>query len=365
VWGSLAPQVFGKIRGGFAQAISMSNDGRTFASSHNNGPNVYYLPNSSNSNEEWIPDPTVFLPSTFSWAVLSGDGRTLAVSQAYRIGVFKNTTPFEEWSQIGSFFGTNAKNNMALSNDGNTIAIWTEGDQIRGNVAVYDLHQNDVWVQRGRALTGDAAGDAFGYGLALSRDGTVVALGAPQSALPETPGYVRVFRWSSEDSTWEQVGNDIIGNNPGAQFGNRIVISDNGRQIAITEPYATIPNVKVFSMDSEMWTQVGQTFQVPEPYGLELAVALAGDGTILALGAWFWNGPLATDSGLVQVFTQVLDDVDTAEWSQVGDNFYGAQAADYWGVSVALSRDGRTLAIGGTLVNQQYRGVVATFTLVI
>jgi trimeric autotransporter adhesin len=87
-------------------------------------------------------------------------------------------------------------------------------------------------------------------------------------------------------------------------------------------------------------------------------VALSGDGSTLAVGAYFEDGNsnLVTDSGAVYVFT-----LSGSTWSQQAYIKEGAQAYYNFGWSVALAADGGTLAVGAHHANSQ-RGAVTVFT---
>lgn len=75
--------------------------------------------------------------------------------------------------------------------------------------------------QIGQDITGDAIGDKFGWGVALSADGNVMAASAIKNDNNGTDsGHVRVYSKSS--GTWVQVGHDIEGANTDDQIGYKI-----------------------------------------------------------------------------------------------------------------------------------------------
>jgi hypothetical protein len=59
----------------------------------------------------------------------------------------------------------------------------------------------------GSDIDGEAAANYSGYSVALSSDGTRVAIGAPGNSNP--PGHVRVYNWNG--TAWTQLGFDIYG----------------------------------------------------------------------------------------------------------------------------------------------------------
>ena len=69
-------------------------------------------------------------------------------------------------------------------------------------------------------------------------------------------------------------------------------------------------------------------------------MALSADGMIMAIGA---TGYLrGTKLSYVKVYHM---EGEGSSWKQLGDTVYG-QASDIWGMSLALSGDGKALAVG-------------------
>ena len=99
---------------------------------------------------------------------------------------------------------------MAVGADEND----SNGD-MSGHVRVfeYDAVLKD-WFQMGVDLEGTAAGDGLGDSVALSADGTVLAVGAPgNDGKGNLSGLVRVFQYNRGRAQWNQLG-DLHGKNP-------------------------------------------------------------------------------------------------------------------------------------------------------
>ena len=69
--------------------------------------------------------------------------------------------------------------------------------------------------QKGQTLEGTGTGEAFGFSVALSTQGITMAVGA--YGADSFTGVVRVYRLT--DGAWVQLGNDIVGEAAGDQFG--------------------------------------------------------------------------------------------------------------------------------------------------
>ena len=67
-----------------------------------------------------------------------------------------------------------------------------------GYVQVF-TNQNGVWTQIGQDIIGEEQGDIFGFNVALSSDGNILAIGATQNnnQTDVNSGYVRIFDLSA------------------------------------------------------------------------------------------------------------------------------------------------------------------------
>ena len=99
---------------------------------------------------------------------------------------------------------------ISISGDGSTIAFGMgrndAADVDAGRVRVYEM-VGGSWSQRGPAIDGQSSGEFSGSSVSLSRDGTVLAIGAlrknGESGLDS--GGVRVFEWTAANA-WDLVG---------------------------------------------------------------------------------------------------------------------------------------------------------------
>jgi hypothetical protein len=258
-------------------------------------------------------------------------------------------------NQVGNdFYGPGSSyfngRSVAVSGDGSRIAIGASrvfsNGTFNGQVAVYDRNGNG-WTETGSPIEGGAT-DRLGTSVAISSDGsTLVAGGTSNSQFGTNAGVARVFRWSG--TVWEQLGQDLYGTDPGGLYGSAVAISADGTMIAVSAPRHFDPSfflglVEVYRLNSSgMWELVGEPFRGINFNGDERAgsdLALSADGNRIAIAHPFYrlNG---FDRGLVGVY-----DLVNEEWQQVGDYFIGDDDDDETGSSVSLSADGNTIAIG-------------------
>lgn len=92
------------------------------------------------------------------------------------------------------------------------------------------------WVQIGNNISGQATNDRCGSSLAMSTDGSIVAIGSSMSSSSfSNAGQVRVFEITN--GVWIQVGADINGESSGDQTGQAVSLSNDGSFLVIGEPF--------------------------------------------------------------------------------------------------------------------------------
>ena len=90
--------------------------------------------------------------------------------------------------------------------------------------------------QVGADIDGEAAGDWSGWSVAMSGDGLRIAIGAKWNVgTASDAGHVRVY--TLINGTWSKTGVDIDGEAAGDQAGSSVAMSGDGSRIAIGTPY--------------------------------------------------------------------------------------------------------------------------------
>ncbi|KAH8081085.1 hypothetical protein JL720_8985 [Aureococcus anophagefferens] len=315
------------------------------------------------------------------WSVsLSADGTALAVGARYNDGASSNAghtrvfawNSFDEtWVQRGGDIdgeaaGDQSGYSVSLSADGTALAVGAPGNRSsRGHARVFAWNSDDeTWVQRGDDIDGEKKFDQSGYSVSLSADGTMLAVGADDNdGAGSDAGHARVFAWDSDDETWKQRGDDVDGEAVGDRSGKSVSLSADGTALAVgainndgagnsagsTRVYTIAPSSTPAPTTPAPTTAVVAWIQRGDDIDGEAAgdqsgisVSLSADGTTLAVGAR-GNGGAGSSSGHTRVFAWHSDD---ETWVQRGDDIDGEAADDYSGTSVSLSADGTTLAVG-------------------
>lgn len=300
---------------------------------------------------------------------LSGDGNTLAVG-----------APFED----GNATGVNGTSNNFAANAG----------------AVYVFVRNvSTWNQQAyiKASNSDT-GDQFGDSVALSADGSILAIGAPSerssttgvNSLPNddanASGAVYVF--TRDGDSWDEQAYIKASNTDDSDFfGKNLALSGDGKTLAVGATGEDSSTTSINSTPNEDATDAGAVYVFTYRYVLSEAglawreqayikpsntdaddkfgqsLALSGDGDTLAVGSpdedSSSNSVNSTpdndeaNAGAAYVFTR-----SDFTWSQhayvkAANNGSG----DQFGGSIALSNDGNTLAVGARLEDSTISGV--------
>ncbi len=257
------------------------------------------------------------------------------------------------WAQLGldidgEAAGDYSGSSVSLSADGQTVAIgaiYNAGNgAYSGQVRVYKKI-NGAWVQQGADIDGEAAGDYSGSSVSLSADGQTVAIGAPENdGNGFSSGHVRVYK--NMAGGWVQQGADIDGEAADDQSGRSVSLSSDGQTVAIGAINndgngSNSGHVRVYKNMAGAWVQQGADIdgEAADDYS-GYSVSLSSDGQTVAIGAAGndGNGP---NSGQVRVYNW-----NGSAWMQQGADIEGEASGDQSGISVSLSADGQTVAIG-------------------
>jgi FG-GAP repeat len=248
---------------------------------------------------------------------------------------------------------------VALSSDGSTGLIGGPGDSSGVGAAWAFTRTGETWTQQGSKLTGTGAAartaGGFGMSAALSSDGNTALIGGPEDG----KGAAWVFTRSG--GTWTQQGAKLTGGEEAGtlrtQFGAGVALSSDGNTALIGGPHDEneVGAAWVFTRSGETWTQQGPKLKGAGENGLGTfgsSVALSSDGNTALIGGREDNN----FAGAAWVFTR-----SEGKWTQQGSKLTGAggEFAEF-GFSVALSSDGNTALVGGS-VDHQGMGAVWPF----
>ncbi|MBU4586090.1 MAG: FG-GAP repeat protein [Proteobacteria bacterium] len=278
------------------------------------------------------------------------------------------------WNQQGADIDGEAASDysgwlVSLSADGSVVAIGAHfNDGINGedsgHVRVYKNVSN-TWTQVGSDIDGEAAYDSSGYSVSLNSDGAIVAIGAyaNDGVNGSNSGHVRVYK--NVSGTWTQVGSDIDGEAERDYSGQSVSISADGSIVAVgadVEVGSYSGHVKVYKWNGSSWNQLGNNIVGEAANDFSgRSVSLSADGSIVAIGALGNDGVNGSNSGHVRIYKW-----NGSSWNQLGADIDGEAADDNSGHSVSLSANGLILAIGAPYndgINGSNSGHVRVFEI--
>jgi hypothetical protein len=294
------------------------------------------------------------MPGTTSGPITTTGG-TATTSAALFALTRSNTT----WTQQGpKLVGTGGVGDrifqggkMALSADGNTLAVGGDNDNDNLGATWVFTRSGSTWVQQGPKLVGTGVADPLlvhqGAAVALSADGNTLAVGgySDNNELGATWVFTR------NGTSWTQQGDKLVGTgavaSPYVQQGYALALSADGNTLAVggQQDNNNIGATWVFTRSGTTWTQQGPKLVGTGRVGTSSlqggAVALSADGNTLAVGGSDDN----KEVGATWLFTR-----SGTSWSQQGSKLVGAGIAGdaaAQGAAVALAADGATLVVGG------------------
>jgi hypothetical protein len=230
---------------------------------------------------------------------------------------------------------------VVLSGDGSTLAVgaqWEDGSATgmvgtqaddSGAVYVFVRDGNNNWSQQAYVKASNAdAYDYFGCSVALSGDGSTLAVGA-----------------MNEASSATGIGGDQADDSAAALAGAVYVFVRDGQNEWSQQAYVKASN-------SEAYDHFGSS------------VSLSSDGNTLAVGAE--EGSIATGIGGNQADNSATDSGAVYVFERDGQNTWSPQAYvkasntggdDLFGNRVVLSGDGSTLAVGARWEDSSATGI--------
>lgn len=251
--------------------------------------------------------------------------------------------------------------------------------QDSGAVRVFKFNEVTlIWDQVGQMIEGNKVQNSqFGYSVAISDDGTIVAVGAPLENLRSG----KVYTYRRVGDTWEFMA-DITNFIPFSVFGYSVSLSGDGRTLACGAPEGSTDPA---AFPQHGYVQVYRLFDTPGigsewvPYGGDInydgsltndvstrqqarfggAISLSRDGSRVAIGAVDDKVFSNEQSGTASVY-----EIMFGKYERIGDVMVGTPGLNQkFGQSVALSRDGmyvivgaQTAAFSGEIFIHRYNG---------
>jgi len=313
----------------FGSGLSLSADGNTLAvGAHQESSNALGVNGDQDDNSLNASGAVyVFIRNGGSWQ-----------QQAY----LKAGNTEEENTGLRDEFGTT----VSLSEEGNTLAV---GARLEGTGAVYVfMRSSGIWQQQAyiKASRSDVAN--FGRAVSLSADGNVLATSV---RIADSNGVFRtseVYIFTRVSAAWQEEA--IIGDLAST---SRVSLSGNGNTLAVADGGSAV----IFDNIDGSWQEQASFEQFGRNSTLDFetdGLSMSADGNTLAIGnsrdstrqtglqGFQGTQPQYEGAGAVHVFTR-----GDGSWLQeVYVKASNTSSFDAFGVSVSLSANGNSLAVG-------------------
>lgn len=222
-----------------------------------------------------------------------------------------------------------------LSRSGDCVGFGSPGSDSNGvdsgSASVYCL-ENDMWKRRGSVLVGEAAGDEYGFQVALTSDASFLAVSARSNDADgekKDAGHVRIFRYDMSDDAYIQIGDDIDG--------------DKGEKAEDSSYY------------------VGDK----SGHSIALSDAVSSGAIRVAIGSPYHSDAGGYYNGHVRLFEYNTASSSDASWDQVLHDIAGETSREEAGRGVAMSKDGMRIVVSSPLYGREgngyYRGAVRVY----
>lgn len=279
------------------------------------------------------------------------------------------------WNQLGDAIdgssGDGLGSAIAMSADGTIVAIGASSADNTGVVRVYEKSGAN-WNQIGTDISGDEMNDSFGLSVSLSDDGSVVAIGANTSDIFDdfaASGYVKVYERSAD--TWVLKGSKLIASNSGEFFGQSVSLSSDGEVLAVGAPgyngAGSLRGVtRIYKWTSTSWAQIGADVEGTFDYenlGTSVSLQVSDTDSLLVVGSPAYETTTSAfdNAGRVLIYRD-SEGSWGGSWSSP-DVLIG-QPNDYFGWSVSLSADQNRIAVGAPqdlFASDNYYGMAKIF----
>jgi len=236
----------------------------------------------------------------------------------------------------GVYFGL--ERSVAISDSGNRIIAGAAFTDVNGNTSagvalVFELVNNN-WQQLGDDLEGENESERFGRATEIAPSGDRVAVGGDEK--------VKVYDWTNNQ--WEQIGGDITV--PEISGVGNLEFSANGEILGVGYTGFNVDKtVRVYKLINNIWTELGDGFDASQ-FG---AFSLSNDGERIVVQ--YTTGNLG--------FELKTHDFSGGTWTVVATTL-GSATGEVLTEGFAISASGNRL-IATTRIDDMPNGYVTTY----
>jgi hypothetical protein len=232
------------------------------------------------------------------------------------------------------------------------VQVFERGTQSNGSSAEWTLRAT---------LAGRASQDGAGSAIAVSEDGSLLAMGEPGNDQGgDRFGSVRTFRYDAESREYAPLARELWGPGPASFFGASLALT--GRRLVVGAPGASDASTRLTGMvqvyeltdDETEWRVLSTMFGTDESDWLGFAVDIAEDGQVVVASA----PENSSKKGYVRVWNE-----SAGQWRDFGDianELRSSKSDERFGHSVSVTQVEGSNALYWLAIGSPFKSVSAT-----
>ncbi|HUN81536.1 MAG TPA: FG-GAP repeat protein [Phycisphaerae bacterium] len=236
---------------------------------------------------------------------------------------------------------------VSVAIEGNTIVVGAASDDNTGGAdagsAYVFTRSGTFWAQQAKLTASDgAAGDSFGYSVALSGSSAIVGAGSDDTTAGSNAGSAYVFIrcgtvWTEQAKLVASDGaaNDAFGVSV-AISGDMAIVGASGDD---TPAGSDAGSAYVFTRSGGAWVQQAKLTASDAGAGDQFGISVAIDRDTVIIGAYTDDVPSGSNAGSVYVFTANIDTCSSPWTQQAKLTASDGAAGDEFGYAVAIAHD--------------------------
>ena len=213
----------------------------------------------------------------------------------------------------------------------------------------YETTTNSDYQLKGSQINGLTAGEESGQSVSINGDGTIVAIGSwfNHEGPGSNAGTTRIYEWNG--SVWVLKGSQINGLTSGEFSGYSVSINSTGTIVAIGAfgNNSNTGTTRIYEWNGTAWVLKGSQINgLTSGENSGYSVSINGTGTIVAIGAFSFDGGVGNNSGTTRIY-----EWNGTAWVLKGSQINGLTADERSGWQVSISSNGNIVAIGANANN--------------
>lgn len=221
-----------------------------------------------------------------------------------------------------------------------------------GLVRVYQKTQSS-WVQLGNDILGENTNDNCGYKVAINGSGNIIAFSSIyyDNNTITNAGQVKIYQFNQLSDSWEQLGLSINGSFKDGLFGFDLAINYDGNKIIISSPTNTndfIGRVYIYSYDeTNGWVlDTTLTGNYNELFGHSVNINNNGN--------YFVIGTRESENNAVKTGKVEIYHFNDTSWVKIGNSIVGERENDIFGYDTVINDSGTIIATNNYFNNSVY-----------